>query len=224
VGFALRSPIARPNASRQFVDEILTELAGHGYRPSAWATFLGRSAVRSVEQVRDRPTASAEVTALHLAAWILGGRRWALGSWFLVMAHLGLLGERSTLGWPNRLTLLRGLLPAIGPDSRATALVALITDLADGPLARRGSETAFGAFADPIVDGVFWSWYALRWERNRWLRWGPVLWFGALTGAIAAAYFARGRTIDYPRPEAFRYVAAAAQILLTVRILRSGIR
>src|SRR3989442_1203621 len=83
--------------------------------------------------------------------------------------------------------------------------VALATDFADGRLAQRGEESAFGAFADPIADGVFWSWYALRWEPNRWLRWAPITLFAASTAAIAAAYFARGRAIDYPRPMAVRY-------------------
>ena len=83
-----------------------------------------------------------------------------------------------------------------------------------------GNESAFGAFADPIADGAFWSWFALRWEPNRWLRWAPITLFAASVAGISATYFVRGRTIDYPRPQAVRYASAGAQILLTLRALR----
>jgi phosphatidylglycerophosphate synthase len=97
----------------------------------------------------------------------------------------------------------------------------MATDFADGRLARRGEESAFGAFADPIADGVFWSWYALRWDPNRWVRWVPLTIFVASVAGISAAYLARGRAIDYPRLMAVRYASSAAQILLTLRALRS---
>jgi phosphatidylglycerophosphate synthase len=138
----------------------------------------------------------------------------------LCITHLGLLGDRQSFGWPDRLTLIRALLPAVAPDSRWTAPLALATDFSDGRLARAGSGSAFGKFADPIADGVFWSWYALRWERNRWLRWLPITMFTLSVTGIAAAYFALGRTVDYPRPMAVRYASGAAQILFTMRSLR----
>jgi len=103
-------------------------------------------------------------------------------------------------------------------------MVALATDFADGHLARMGDESTFGAFADPIADGIFWSWYALRWERNPWLRRFPITLFVGSTVVISVAYFARGRTIDYPRPMALRYMSAGAQLLLTLRSLRSVAR
>ena len=174
---------------------------------------------RSFEQVRNRPAAAVDVTAVHLFVSRPGSRRWAFASWLLCITHLGLLGERQTLGWPNRLTLLRALLPSLAPASRWTPLVALVTDFADGRLARMGVETAFGAFADPIADGAFWSWFALRWEPSR-LRWVPLSLFAASVAGITATYFSLGRTIDYRRPLAVRYASAAAQILLTLRWLR----
>ena len=219
---ATRGAIARSDEGREFVDDVLGELTAHRFGLGAWARFFGRSLVRSVDQVRMRPSAATEVTAIHLLAWrVSASRPWAFASWLLCITHLGLLGERSTLGWPNRLTLLRALLPALVPDSRWTSLVALVTDFADGRMARRGSESAFGAFADPIADGAFWSWFALRWEPNRWLRWTPITLFALSATGISAAYFARGRAIDYPRPIALRYASAAAQIMLTLRMLRS---
>jgi len=222
--FANRDPIARSADSRWFVDQILSELAAGRFGPAAWATFIGRSLVRSVAEARLRPTAAAEVTALHLLAGAAGSRRWAAVSWFLCITHLGLLGDRSTLGWPNRLTLLRSLLPSLAPASRWTSLVALTTDFVDGRLARRGEDSAFGAFADPIADGVFWSWYALRWEPNRWLRWIPITLFAASAGGITAAYFVRGRTIDYPRLMAVRFASGATQLMLALRAMDSRAR
>jgi len=218
---ANRDPIARSADSRQFVDDILAELAAGRFGPSAWASFIGRSLVRSIDQIRIHPAAATEVTALHLLAGAVGSRRWSFLSWCLCITHLGLLSERQALGWPNRLTLLRALLPSLAPASRWTPLAALATDFVDGRWARRGGESAFGGFADPIADGAFWSWYALRWEPNRWLRWVPITLFAATVAGISVAYFAGGRTIDYPRPKAVRYASAAVQILLTFRSLRS---
>jgi len=174
---------------------------------------------RSASQARIRRAAAAEVTVIHLAA-AAGSLGWALSSWLLCMTHLGLLGDRQTLGWPDRLTLVRALLPALAPDSRWTAPLALVTDFLDGRLARRGGGSAFGEFADPIADGVFWSWYALRWEANRWLRWVPITLFGGSVAVIAVAYFARARTVDYPRPVAVRYASGIMQIVLTLRAMR----
>ena len=221
---ATRGPIARSEESRQFVSDVLAELASRRFSVPAWARFFGRSLARSVHQGRIRPAAAMEITALHLLVFAAGSRRWTLASWLLCITHLGLLGERSTLGWPNRLTLFRALLPAIRPDSRWVSVVALSTDFADGRLAGHGNESAFGAFADPIADGAFWSWFALRWEPNRWLRWVPISLFAASVAGISAAYFARGRAIDYPRPVVVRYISGITQVLLTLRALRSVAR
>ncbi len=203
------------------MDDVLGDLSSRRFSPAAWGAFIARSLVRAVAQLRIRRAAAAEVTILHVLAAAAGSRWWALGSWFLCISHLGLLGERSRLGWPNRLTLLRALLPSLAPASRWTSLVAMATDFADGHLARRGEESAFGAYADPIADGAFWSWYALRWEPNRLLRWVPITLFAASVTGISVAYFARGRSIDYPRPMSVRYGSSAAQILFTIRALGS---
>jgi len=221
---ASRGVIARSRDGRQFVDDILGELAARHFAPSAWARFIGRSLARSADEVRIRPTAAAELTAIHLAAAAAGSRRWALTSWFLCITHLGLLGDSPSLGWPNRLTVLRALLPSLAPNARWTSVAALATDFADGGLARARGQSAFGAFADPLADGVFWSWYTMRWERNRWWRWVPMALFGGSATAIAVAYFARGRTIDYPRLLAVRYLSAVMQITLAVRTLRVDAR
>jgi len=203
----------------RFVDDVLAELASRRFGLSAWMRFLFRSLARSAAQARIRRVAAAEVTAIHLAG-AAGSMRWAFASWLLCITHLGLLGDRRTLGWPDRLTLVRALLPALAPDSRWTAPLALATDFLDGRLARRGGGSAFGEFADPIADGVFWSWYALRWEVSPWLRWFPITLFGGSVAVVSVAYFARGRTVDYPRPMSVRYASAIMQIVLTLRALR----
>jgi phosphatidylglycerophosphate synthase len=122
------------------------------------------------------------------------------------------------------MTLLRGSLPSLAPASRWTSLAALATDFVDGRLARRGEESAFGAFADPIADGIFWSYYALRWGPNRWLRWVPITLFAGSAAVISVAYFARGRAIDYPRLTVVRYASGVAQIMLAVRTLHPPAR
>src|SRR5579859_6195739 len=101
-----RGAIERSAESRRFVDDLLARLASRHFVPRAWGDFMSRSLVRSVMQIRIRPAAATEVTVLHLLA-SAGNRSWTLGSWLMCITHLGLLGERSTLGWPNRLTLLR---------------------------------------------------------------------------------------------------------------------
>ncbi len=73
--------------------------------------------------------------------------------------------DAGVLTWPNALTAVRlACVPIVGlllwrddPTSRDVAAIvfvlAAITDLVDGALARRtGTESAFGAFADPVAD------------------------------------------------------------------------
>jgi len=95
---------------------------------------------------------------------------------FDLALHLGLMvnlesGElQSSLGWPNRLTEVRGFaavwvawgahwasqgsyLPLVGVFG-----VAAVTDLVDGWLARRRhASTRWGRLYDPFMDGIFFS-------------------------------------------------------------------
>src|SRR4029077_20959051 len=111
------------------------------------------------------------------AIWFLATslRGWAVLMFDLAL-HLGLMvnlesGElQRSLGWPNRLTELRGLAAvwvawgahwASGGVYLPLVLVfglAAVTDLLDGWLARRGhASTRRGRLSQPIVDGVFFS-------------------------------------------------------------------
>ena len=212
-------PPLRPGASREFVDEILAELAASHWSPRGWARFLERSFVSSWRGVQAHPGAAAEVTAAHL---LLAARRpslWALSSWGMVVTHLGMLGDRRAgLGWPNRLTLLRANLPAmVRPPAPTIGLLAFACDWTDGHLARKDRDTAFGGYADLFADAVFWCWYVQHHEPNRVLRLsGQGLWLGPSV-IITAAFFLRGRAVNVTRPLTYRTVAVGLQILVTWR-------
>lgn len=213
----LRPAIDRPPGSRAFVDVALGELRRSRWRPGAWVEFLWRCSVRSAEQARSHPLAALEVTLLHAGlGWLgWGGLRLA-ASWALAIAHLGLLGpRRRSIGLPNLLSLLRANLPT----TRWAPLVAAGTDLADGWLASLTTPTAFGAYADPLADVVFWTRHASTEEPRLLFRAVVAATWVLPLGAIAAGYFAAGRTIDYPRPLLVRHLSAGIQCLLAARSL-----
>jgi phosphatidylglycerophosphate synthase len=157
------------------------------------------------------------VTALHLALLALGCSRLRLtASWTMAITHLGLLGRREqSIGPANALTLLRANLPM----GRWFPLVAIATDVADGWLARRTTSTAFGAYADGLVDVAFWTRQVWTREPSRALRAAATAAWLLPLSAIGAAYFGSGRTIDYPRPVLVRRLMAGLQCLLAARAL-----
>jgi phosphatidylglycerophosphate synthase len=212
-----RSPILRSEDSRAFVDQVLGELADGRWRPGAWGRFLARSLERSWQQAQARPAAAAELTAIHLVAAAARPGPWLPATWFLAITHLGLLGEQTSLGWPNRLSLFRAMLPGLFPPSRLTALVAIATDIADGRLARRAGPTAFGSYADPMADMAFWTWFAVWREPSPWLRRLPIALWWLPAAAITVTYFAGAKSVDYPRPHALRHASGFIQALLTLR-------
>jgi phosphatidylglycerophosphate synthase len=102
--------------------------------------------------------------------------------------------------------------------------MALLTDWTDGWLARRGNETDFGAYADPLADIVFWVWYVRHHEPSRALRLlCMAVWVGPAI-ALTAAYFIRGRALDVPRPVSGRNFSVGLQLLVTTRALRRSSR
>jgi len=132
------------------------------------------------------------------------------------MTHLGLLGsQRRSIGLPNVLSLLRANLPT----NRWAPLVAVGTDLADGWLARLTKPTAFGAYADPLADAVFWTRHASTREPSRVARAGIAAIWLLPFAAIVTTYFAAGRAVDYPRPLLVRRLSAGLQGLLAARAL-----
>lgn len=161
------------------------------------------------------PLAAAEALAISIGlAWLGGARLRSAAAGLLALTHLGLLGDRRSLGLANALTLVRAGLPA-----RAWAApVALALDASDGLVARRRGPTAFGSFADPLADAAFWSALALRPESGMVARAVTALAWTAPAAGIAAAYFAKGRTIDYPRWQLQRRLSALAQVALTVAV------
>jgi phosphatidylglycerophosphate synthase len=216
-----RAGVTRSPQTRAFVDEILGELRRSGWSPTGWAGLMCRSLVRSWEDASQHPRAAAELILGHAVAAAVRPGAWLSASAVLTITHLGLLDEgRDGLGWANRLTLLRANLPALVPSAPGwMAAAALASDWADGHLARRGDETAFGAYADALADVAFWTWYVLRREDDRVLRrLALFLWLGP-AAAVTTAYFVRGRSIDYPRVIAVRNLSVAVQVLVTLRAL-----
>jgi hypothetical protein len=176
----------------------------------------------SYQAAARRPRAAAEVTALHAALLMLArgcgraGGAWIGLSWLLAITHLGLLGQRRSLGAANAVTLARGCLAALAAG-RWTGPAALAADLLDGQLARRrGESTVFGSYADTIADAAFWTWYAARHEPSRPLRAAAAVAWAAPTAAVAAVSIARGQMTDVPRPALIRPAAPLA-LLLVIR-------
>jgi hypothetical protein len=238
MGYRVAKGIRDP-VSRQRTDELLAGLRAGGWRPRAWARFLARSACLSCEAAAARPRAAAEVTALHAVLFGLTrvarparasgsrqqagrcrGRAWVTVSWLLAITHLGLLGERRSLGLANVLTLARACLPALGPG-RWSAAAAVASDLLDGRLARgRGEVTAFGAYADSLADTAFWTWFAARYEPSRVLRAAVLATWAAPAAAVTGASLARGRMAEAPRPAVIRPAAALAAVLAARAVRR----
>jgi phosphatidylglycerophosphate synthase len=216
---AARAQVVRPAESRAFVDDILAELRASRWSARGWGRFLGRSLVRSAEQVWRHPRAAAELTVAHGALLAASRRPWAAASWVLAITHLGLLAEgEDSLGWATRVTLVRANLPALVRRAAPwTAVVALATDRIDGRLAREAGETAFGAYADALADAAFWTWFARRHERDRRLRLLATTVWLTPAAAITLAYVLGGRSVDYPRPAAVRAVSVGMQGLITLR-------
>ncbi len=163
-----------------------------------------------------------ELTLLHLALMRGRPKPWPLVVWLLAVTHLGLLGDRRGALLANHLSLLRANLPSLSVSAAPwTAGVALLTDVLDGRAARaRKEETAFGAYADPLADLVFWNWYVFRNESNPWIRAAAVIAWPLPAAMITAAYFVRGRTLDYPRPASTRLLSGAFQCWIAGRGLQ----
>ena len=209
--------------SRAATDALLAGLAAGRWRPRAWLGFLARAARRSCQQAVGHPRAVAELTVLHGAFLLLGGRRCRVKvttSGALALTHLGMLGPHASLGAANTLTLTRANLPVIAPARpRWLGAAALGSDLLDGALARRlGTETPFGAYADALADATFWTWYAGGDADSRPIRLASLTAWALPVIAVTTASLARGRMVDPPRSRVLR-PAAALQLVLALRAL-----
>ncbi|MFI1940869.1 CDP-alcohol phosphatidyltransferase family protein [Streptomyces purpureus] len=211
--------------SRAATDALLSELREGTTAPVAVARFLAHAARRSLAQAARRPRALAELTALHAALYVPArdrrpGRGWVTASWALAAAHLGLLEHRTRLSAADLLTLTRANLPALpGGTSRASGMVALCLDIADGHLARRqGTASPFGQYADTFADAAFWTWLTLRHEPSRPARAAAAAAWLLPVATVTTAAIRRGRMPDPPRPVLLR-PAAALQVVIALRHL-----
>jgi len=152
-----------PGSSRAATERLLGDLRRDGLTPRAWSSFLGAATFRSFEQARSHPAAFVQLSALHLLFTVGSsprGRLWVALSWLLTTSHLGLLEERRTLGWANVITVTRANLPAFGSRLGTwIPVLAVLSDVADGALARRSQTTTpFGRHADFLSDTAVWTW------------------------------------------------------------------
>jgi phosphatidylglycerophosphate synthase len=205
--------------SRAATNELLEGLREGRWRPQAWTRFLLHATRRSIHQARYRPRALGEITALHIVFAAVGHRKrplWTATSWALAAAHLGMLEDRRSLGLANVITVTRANLPTL-TSAWGAPVVALVSDLADGRLARRlGTPTPFGAAADSLADAAFWAWFALHHEPSRRVRAVALVAWVVPVVAVATTSVGRGRMVDAPRPVIVR-PAAAMQAALAVR-------
>ncbi|WP_235928821.1 CDP-alcohol phosphatidyltransferase family protein [Marisediminicola senii] len=210
-----------PLPSRDSSNALLAVLHDGHWRPRAWGRFIALATIRSVHQASRHPRPLLESTLIHAAMAVLSGRRglvWIGTSWVMAVTHLGMLEGHRSIGVPNALTLVRATLPAIEHRlGRAVPVVSLLTDFADGKIARAtGTVTSFGTQADFLADTAFWTWFIVRHEPSRVIR---GLTFAAWTVpviAIATASITAGRMLDVPRSAWFR-PAAAMEVVIGVR-------
>ncbi|MGC8512274.1 MAG: CDP-alcohol phosphatidyltransferase family protein [Acidimicrobiales bacterium] len=213
--------------SRAATDDLLAGLRARGWSPPSWGRFALAAGRRSVRQAVAHPRAAVEVTVMHAAlarlAW--PRRAWVGISWAMAVSHLGMLGPRRSIGAASALTLLRANLPVVAnlpaiEGSRPwLGVAAILSDKADGILARRAGPTQFGHYADSLADAAFWAWFAWRNETDRRFLAAAGLAWVAPVAAVTVASFAKGEMVEVPRPALLR-PAAAMQAVLALRALR----
>ena len=213
--------------SRAFTDAALADLRATGWSPGGWARFLARTGRRSAQQVAVHRRAAVEVTLVHGVFLLLGSFRrrtwwWVGSSWAMTMTHLGLLGRRRSIGWPNVISLARANLPVTGQRlGRWLGLTALVSDKLDGSLARRQGPTMMGFYADSLADAAFWTWFGAGGEFGPVVRGATVVAWGVPVAVAAVVSIRRGEMVDIPRPALLR-PAAALQFVLALRSWQDG--
>ncbi|MDQ6784075.1 MAG: CDP-alcohol phosphatidyltransferase family protein [Actinomycetota bacterium] len=208
--------------SRAATDILLGGLRSRGWGPASWARFAGATSARSARQARQHPRAVIEITILHGALRALGGRghsRWIASSWFMAVTHLGMLGPSPTIGAANTVSIVRANLPVVAPATSWLGILAMISDKADGALARRAGPTQFGHYADALADAAFWAWFAYRHETDRRLLAAAALVWIVPVVAVTAISVSGGRMVEPPRSRWLR-PAAAMQAVIAVRAIR----
>jgi len=210
-------------ASRDASNSLLAVLSDGKWRPNAWARFIALAALRSVHQARINPRPLLESTVIHVVMGALSNRRglvWIAVSWIMAVTHLGMLGDRRSIGIPNALTLIRGNLPALeGRLGRSLPVISLATDFADGRIARAtGAVTPFGTQADFLADTAFWTWFIVRHDPSRTVKGLTLAAWAAPVVAIAAASITKGRMLDVPRSALLR-PAAAMEVFIGIRAI-----
>lgn len=238
----------------EWTSAALSRLTADRSEPDAWVRFLGDSLRRWRQDGRELPQLRRSLrswlltgSAGAIGARLLGTGRWpGRTSWAWLVAaslmadwHLGMIPSPSKpsplrIGLPNRLTLLRALLPAAflglphGPRTQrlraAIAVTALASDFLDGQLAGRSNgRTHFGAVADPLSDAAFWTALTVSADRgasSRVIAGLTVLRYGVPVGAAVCLTFIHGRTYDWHHNRFGRWSSAVLTMLLALREVR----
>ena len=156
-----------PTEGERWARELLDRLRERRFSAAAWRDFLGDSLRRARTTRARRPGVTRQSRrwgAIGLAAALPFGPRpaawWALW-WAMVDWHLGMLetadGRPRPLRAQDALTLARLWAAPIARDRPDPLLIAaaLVTDLADGALARRDGPTRLGRDLDSTADTLF---------------------------------------------------------------------
>jgi hypothetical protein len=218
--------------------DALARLRDDAFTPAAAGRFLGDSFGRAAQRRRERPELARQAWSwmgagaalwLTLAAAgaepfrgrVRSGIAWWAAVALMVDSHLGMVetedGRPRPLGAADALTLARAWLVPVAAASPTPAVCVLagVSDVLDGPLARRAGPTRMGRDLEGLVDTAFAA-AALRGALRRgWI--GPAAVAGELTrlgagfGYALAVYFGRA---DAPDPA----VTRAARLTTPVRV------
>ena len=200
--------------------DMLQQLRGRRFTPSAIGAFLLASQRRSAETRRARPALARRARQWEVAgfgAWALlavcgaqpfrrrlrPGLGWWIATSLMLEWHLGMVesedGEPRNLASADALTLSRAwLIPVVGDRlSPRTLALAALTDGLDGIAARATVPTRAGRDLEGLVDAALLATALLTAARQRRLHPAVIgLEIGRLAAGLClaiAAYLARGR-------------------------------
>jgi phosphatidylglycerophosphate synthase len=225
-----RAEVAQPTEGEVWARELLDRLREDSFTGPAWQQFFADALERSRHIRARRPALTSQSRrwgAIGLVAALPAGpaaAAWWTLWWAMIDWHLGMAetpdGDPQPLRAHDALTLTRLWAAPIVRRHPHPALVAaaLLTDAADGALARRAGPTRLGRDLDSTADTAF-AWAAVKGavEHKGLDPRLPQLEYARLTSASAVvflAYFGRSRT---PPPMHHRQTAAvlaAAGIVL----------
>ena len=159
--------MSREQTDAEFLEDLFRDLRGGRWSRAAWARFWSRAWVRASGNMTARPRRGLELGAWAVVAavalvWLgAGPGAWAWFAYWTAWTalHLGLVRTEDGQPYdsfllPNGLSYLRlALAPLAATVQPEVVLALLLTDLADGPLARGlDQRSRLGRVMDPLAD------------------------------------------------------------------------